>query len=168
MACSLVADVIGTSMPSIALIPLSLASVTAALVVALSIAWSAPFCASVTFCFNAAFSSSVKFDESIALFLASAASATAFLAASLAVDVVGTEVALIFLMPFPCAVVTASGVVALLIASLALFAFWSTSLFKAVFSSSVNDELEISAFLPATALSMAALATSLSIANVPS
>ncbi len=71
-------------------------------------------------------------------------------------------------MPFSCAVVTASGVVALLIDSLASWAFWSTSLFKAVFSSAVNGDLEISAFLPATALAIAALATSLSIANVPS
>nr|WP_323067767.1 hypothetical protein [Limosilactobacillus reuteri] len=53
------------------------------------------------------------------MFLASAASAIAFLAASLAVDSVGTSVLVIFLMPFSCAVVTASGVVALLIASLA-------------------------------------------------
>ncbi len=119
VACSFAGDLAGISIPLIALIPLSSASVTAALVVALSIALSAAFWASVTSCFNAAFSSSVKFEESIALFLASAASAIAFLAASLAVDSVGTSVLVIFLMPFSCAVVTASGVVALLIASLA-------------------------------------------------
>ncbi len=73
----------------------------------------------MTSCFKAAFSSAVKFEESIALFLASAASATAFLAASLAVDAVGTSVSVIFLIPFSCAVVTASGVIALLSASLA-------------------------------------------------
>ncbi len=83
----------------------------------------AAVCASLTSCFNAAFSSSVKFEESIALFLASAASATAFLAASLAADSVGTSVSLIFLIPFSCAVVTAPGVVAALIASLASSAF---------------------------------------------
>ena len=167
IAWSLAGDLVGIPIPLIALIPLSSASVTAALVVALSIAVLAAFWASVTSCFNAVFSSSVKFEESIALFLASAASAIAFLAASLAVDSVGTSVSLIFLTPLSCAVVTASGVVALLIASLASWAFWSTSLFNAVFSSSVNGDLAISSFLPATALSMAALAISLSIASLP-
>ena len=168
VACSLVVDLVGTSIPLIVLTPLSSASVTSALVIALSMAVLAAVCASLTSCFNAAFSSSVKFEESIALFLASAASATAFLAASLATDSVGTLTSSMDLIPLFCASVTPSGVVALLIASLALFAFSSTSLFKAVFSSSVNGDLEISAFLPATALSIAALATSLSIANVPS
>ncbi len=101
------------------------------------------------------------------MFLASAASATAFLAASLAADSVGTSVSLIFLIPFSCAVLTASGVMALLIASLAACAFSSTSSFKAAFSSSVNSDLEISFFLPETALSTAALATSLSMASLP-
>ena len=167
LAVSLAADSAGTVILSIALIPWSCASVTAVFVVAASIALSAAFCASATSCFNAAFSSFVKSEESIALFLASAASATAFLAASLAADSVGTSVSLIFLIPFSCAVVTASGVVAALIASLASSAFWSTSLFKAAFSSSVKDDLEISAFLPATALSIAALAISLSMASLP-
>ncbi len=123
LAASLAADSVGTVTLSIALIPLSCASVTAVFVIAASIALSAAFCASATSCFNAAFSSFVKSEESIALFLASAASATAFLAASLAADSVGTLVSLIFLIPFSWAVVTVSGVVAALIASLASLAF---------------------------------------------
>ena len=78
------------------LIPSSWALVTASFVVALSIALSAAVCASATFCFKAAFSSAVKFDESIAWFLALAASATAFLAASLASDLLGTVTPLMF------------------------------------------------------------------------
>ena len=123
VACSLVVDLVGTSIPLIVLTPLSSASVTSALVIALSMAVLAAVCASLTSCFNAAFSSSVKFEESIALFFASAASATALLAASLATDSVGTSVSLIFLIPFSCAVVRAPGVVAALIASLASSAF---------------------------------------------
>ncbi len=99
VACSLASDLVGTSIELIALIPLSSASVTAALVVALSMVVLAAFCASATSCFNAAFSSAVKFEESIALFLASATSATAFLAASLAADSVGTVTLSIALTP---------------------------------------------------------------------
>ncbi len=86
------------------------------MVVALSMAVLAAFCASATSCFNAAFSSAVKFEESIALFFASAASATAFLAASLVADSAGTVTLSIALIPFSCASVTPALVVALSIA----------------------------------------------------
>ena len=73
LAASLVAEVSGTLTLLSVSTPFSLAVFTASLVVALSIAWLAAVWASLTSCFRAAFSSAVKFDFSIASFLALAA-----------------------------------------------------------------------------------------------
>ncbi len=72
------------------------------------------------------------------MFFAVAASATAFLAASLTADSVGTLMPSIALTPLFCASITTSLVVALVISSFALSAAVLASCVNAVFSSVVK------------------------------
>ena len=73
LAADLVAEVSGTLTLLIVSTPFSLAVFTASLVVALSIAWLAAVWAALTCLCKPAFSSSVKFEPSIASFLVLAA-----------------------------------------------------------------------------------------------
>ena len=148
-AAVLVADSVGTLIPSIAATPFFWAVVTACSVSAAEIISLAVFTAWATWSLMPFFSSSVNEDPSIALFLP---------AAALSIAAFATVLSMVTL-PAVAAEVTASLVVALLIASFAALASLSTCALAAFLSSSVKLVSWSIAFLEAsTALVKSAVA----------